>query len=202
MSKRQRRLRADRLTDDQVQVLVARTRADIDTILDQVLDDEAGLARIYAMHGQQLPQQPATGRPDGDVGEDDGQIQIVCDRIAMLESALAHAARRDRPSGHAQMYLRTAGRFLVELRFGLTGRDLSAQDAFRLLANVRHDLREADHAARAEQRLPLPQPVLAGIADLRELIADLTTQAVGLDREVARLFGHSGERSAIPVPQH
>ncbi len=60
---------ATRITEDQVNTMVARARADIAVILGDVLDDEAGLARIYAMHGQQAPAGPgpaAAGVDEGD----------------------------------------------------------------------------------------------------------------------------------------
>ena len=61
---------------------------------------------------------------------------MVCDRIAMLETTLAQAARPGGPSMQAGMYLEMARGFLFELRSGLAGRDLSAEDAFRLLSTV------------------------------------------------------------------
>jgi hypothetical protein len=47
--------------ESQVNAKVARARADIAASLAGVLDDETGLARIYAMHGQQAP--ASTGSP-------------------------------------------------------------------------------------------------------------------------------------------
>jgi hypothetical protein len=69
----------DPLTDDQVEAMVTRARAGIDTILDQVLDNEDGLARIYAAHGQQLPQRQLTS-PD-DAGEVSGPAPLLADDI-------------------------------------------------------------------------------------------------------------------------
>jgi hypothetical protein len=92
--------------------------------------------------------------------------------------------------------------FLFELRSGLASRDLSAEDAFRLLGTVRHDLEEADRTLRSEQRLPLPAPVLARIGEMRELASEMTGQLAVLDDQVMRLFGHSGDPAAVPVPHH
>jgi hypothetical protein len=50
-----------RQAEGQVNVKVARARADIAASLASVLDDEAGLAQTYAMHGQQAPAR--TGSP-------------------------------------------------------------------------------------------------------------------------------------------
>jgi hypothetical protein len=44
-----------RQAGDQVTAKVARARVDIAASLARVLDDETGLAQIYAMHGQQAP---------------------------------------------------------------------------------------------------------------------------------------------------
>jgi hypothetical protein len=50
-----------RQAEGRVNAKVARARADIAASLAGVLDDEEGLARIYAMHGQQAPAR--TGSP-------------------------------------------------------------------------------------------------------------------------------------------
>ncbi len=193
-----------RLTDDQVNAMVARARADIAEILADVLDDEAGLAAIYTMHGRPAPAGPglAAAGYDGGGDEEGGQVGVVCDRIAMLESALAQAARKAAPSSQAGMYLGMGRRFLFELRSGLAGRSLSAADAFRLMTSVRHDLREADGTLRRELQLPLGRGVLAKLAELRELVADLAGQVDSLDGQVMKLFGRSDQASAVPVPQH
>jgi hypothetical protein len=191
-----------RLTDAQVNAMVARARADISEILADVLNDEAGLASIYAMHGRPEPARPlpAAGHGGGD-DDESGQVGVVCDRIAMLESALAQAARAD-ASRQAGMYLGMGRRFLFELRSGLAGRNLSAADAFRLITSVRHDLREADSTLRRELQLPLGRGMLTKLAESRELVADLAGQVDSLDGQVMKLFGRSGQASAVPVPQH
>ncbi len=198
MSTRPWRIGAPRITEDEVTTLVTRARADIAEILVDVLDNEAGLAQIYAAHGQQPPPRAATAAP----GEEAGQVTAVCDRIAMLETALAQAGKPGGPSMQAGMYLQMARGFLFELRSGLAGRDLAAEDAFRLLSTVRHDLEEADRTLRGEQRLPLPRPVLAGIGEMRELTNEMTGQLAVLDEQVMRLFGHSDDPAAVPAPHH
>jgi hypothetical protein len=49
-----------RQAEGQVNAKVARARADIAVSLARVLDDEQGLAQIYAMHGQQAPVRPGS----------------------------------------------------------------------------------------------------------------------------------------------
>ena len=198
MSRRPWRIGATRITEDEVTTLVTRARDDIAGILNDVLDNEAGLAQIYAAYGQQPPSRTAAAAPGGE----DSQVGAVCDRIAMLETALAQAAKPGGPSMRAAMYLEMARGFLFELRSGLASRDLSAEDAFRLLNNVRHDLQEADRMLRSEQRLPLPPPVLAGIGEKRELTSEMTGQLAALDKQVMRLFGHSDDPAAVPAPRH
>ena len=128
---------AARLTDAQVNAMVARARADIAEILADVLDDEAGLASIYAMHGRPELSGPGPAAAVHGGGDEDegGHVGVVCDRIAMLESALAQAARAA-ASRQAGMYLGMGRRFLFELRSGLAGRSLNATDAFRLLTDA------------------------------------------------------------------
>jgi hypothetical protein len=198
VSRRPWRIGAPRITEDEVITLVTRARADIAEILDDVLDNEAGLAQIYAAYGQQPPPRAAAAAPD----EEAGQVKAVCDRIAMLETTLAQAAKPGGPSMRAAMYLEMARGFLFELRSGLAGRDLSAEDAFRLLSTVRHDLEEADRTLRGEQRLPLSRAVLAGIGEMRELTSEMTGQLAALDEQVMRLFGRSDDPAAVPAPHH
>lgn len=196
--KRPWRIGAPRISEDEVNALVARARADIGAILEDVLDNEAGLAQVYAVHGQSAPPRAAAAAPD----DEGGQVGAVCDRIAMLEAALAQAGRPGSSSSLAGMYLQMASGFLFELRSGLADRDLSAEDAVRLLNNVRHDLQEAARTLRNEQRLPLPAPVLAGIGEMRELTSEIAGQVAGVDEQVMRLFGRSDDPAEVPAPHH
>src|SRR6516162_6005782 len=99
MSRRWWRISDARITEDEVNRRVAIARADIAAVLAEVLDDDAGLARIYALHGQQAPPSASETAPDEDDNDDEsGQVQVVCDRIAMLETTLAQAARPGGPS--------------------------------------------------------------------------------------------------------
>jgi hypothetical protein len=198
VSRRPWRIGAPRVTEDEVNSLVTRARIDIAGILDDVLDTEAGLTRIYAAHGQQSPSRAAAPAPDAE----GGQVETVCERIAMLETTLARAAKPNGPSIRAGMYLHMARGFLFELRSGLASRDLSAEDAFRLLSTVRHDLEEADRTLRSEQRLSLPPPTLAGIGEMRELTSEMTGQLTAVGEQVMRLFGHSDDPAAVPTPHH
>ncbi len=195
MSRRPWRIGAARTTEDEVTTLVTRARADIAGILNDVLDNEAGLAQIYVTYGQQPPPRAAATVPGGE----DSQVGAVCDRIAMLEITLTQAARAS--SIRAGMYLEMARGFLFELRSGLASRELSAEDAFRLLTNVRHDLQEADRTLRSEQRLSLPPHMLARIGEMRELTSEMTGQLAVLDEQVMRLFGHSDDPAAVPAPR-
>ena len=202
MSSRRWRARGARMTDEQVNMLVARDRAAIAAVLGRELSTQAGLARIYAAHGLPAPPGHEAAGSAGPVADDGGQLQAVCDQIAMLETTLAHASRPDGPSRQAGMYLGAARRFLYELRSGLAERTITAADASRLLTSVRHDLREADRTLRGEQRLPVGPGVLARLGELRDLVGDLTGQLPALDQNVMRLFGHSDDPASVPLPQH
>jgi hypothetical protein len=198
MSRRPWRIGVPSVTEDEVNSLVTRARIDIAEILDDVLDTEAGLTRIYAAHGQQSPSSVAAPTSD----KEGGQVEAVCERIALLETTLARAAKPNGPSLRAGLYLHMARGFLFELRSGLASRDLSAEDADRLLNTVRRDLEEADRTLRSEQRLSLPLPTLAGIGEMRELTSEMTDQLTVLDEQVMQLFGHSNDPAAVPVPHH
>ena len=63
MSRQRWRIGAGRITDDEVNARVVRARADITAILAAVLDDDAGLAQIYALHGQQPTSPGRRGGP-------------------------------------------------------------------------------------------------------------------------------------------
>ena len=196
MSGKQRRRRGSgRIDEEQVQVLVARARADIAAVLDQVLDDEAGLAAVYAHHGLMAPALAPAPEPE-DPG---GAVQAVCERIAMLETALAPAGQPGGIPGQAGFYLAAARRYLAELRFGLASRDLAAGNASRLLNTIRHDLLQASQSLHHDQQLPLSPPVLARMGDLEELTGDLTRQLNDLTGPVMRLFGRSPDPALVPV---
>jgi hypothetical protein len=106
------------------------------------------------------------------------------------------------PSSTAAMYLGMARRFLFELRSGLTHRTMSADEAFRLLGSVRHDLRETGRTLDRERRLPLEAAVLARMGEMRDLTGDLTGQLDILDEQVMRLFGRCDDPAVVPVPRH
>jgi hypothetical protein len=75
MSSRSWPARGDRMTDEQVNALVAKGRAALAAVLDQELDTQEGLARIYAVHGLPAPAAPAAAGPGS--GEDSGQIATL-----------------------------------------------------------------------------------------------------------------------------
>lgn len=200
MSRQRWRIGGARITEDEVNARAVTARADIAAVLSEVLDDDAGLARIYALHGQQAPKR-ATEAPHGEEDQS-GHIRVVCDRIAMLETTLAQAARPGGPSMEAGFYLSAARRFLFELRSGLVGHSLAAEDAFRLLSTVRHDLEEADRTLGGEQRLPLARPVIVRLGELREVTRELAGQLDVLTEQVMRLFGHSEDPAVVPAPPH
>lgn len=191
MSRRFRIPFGDHMTDDELDATVAAARADIIQVLDSVLDDQAGLAQIYAAHGQQLPEHAAAGPT--------GQLAAVCDRITMLEAALGEAARLADGPLASGLYLSVGRRFLAELRAGLMNRNISQEEAFRLLFSVRHDLQQAENALRAERGFSSDKQTLSLAARVRDLVSDMTGQMDSLTDQVMRLFRPSDEPARVPV---
>lgn len=196
MSEKPRRRGSGRVSEEQVQVLVIRARADIAAILDQVLDNETGLAEVYAHYGLQ----PPARAPVPEHEDPGGAVQAVSERIALLETALAPADRPGGVPGQAGTFLSAARRFLAELRFGLVHRDLTATDASRLLRTILHNFRQASAALDRDRQLPLSPAVLTRMGELTDLISDLTLQLEELTGPVMRLFGHFPDSALVPVP--
>jgi hypothetical protein len=183
--------------DEAAEAAVRRGLDNVLTALDNVIDDNAALARVYASAGQSVPAAPPAGHHGGTAASQ------VCARIGMLELAISTALKaQPRAAFQGTFSLQTARKYLFELRDGLERRTLAEQDAFRLLFITRHTLHEAEMALGREHRLPLPQLVLTQIADFRQLSTDLLSQLDGIQDEVMRLFGHSGDSSPVLVPQH
>jgi hypothetical protein len=183
-------------TDETVDADVRRGMDDVLAALDNVIDDEAVLARIYARRGKDMP---GLGPGQGARTAADE----ICARIGMLESAIATSVK----GGPAASFLGTASlntarRYLFELRNGLQNRTMTAPEAFRLLSSTRHVLHEADMVLRRQYDMPLRQPVHAQIGDLRQLSTDLLGQLEDITEGVMRLFGHSDDSAPVLVPQH
>jgi len=182
-------------SDETVDADVRRGMDDVLAALDNVIDDDAVLARIYARLGKDVPG-PAPGQGGGTAADE------ICARIGMLESAITTAVK----AGPAASFLGTASlntarRYLFELRNGLQNRTMTAPEAFRLLSSTRHALHEADRVLRRQHDMPLRQPVHARIGDLRQLSTDLLGQLDDITEGVMRLFGHSDDSAPVLVPQ-
>jgi hypothetical protein len=177
-------------SDTEVDAIVEAARAGVLTALDAALDTEAALARVYARSGLQPPERPAAP-------EAGSQLAAVCDRIGMLESALAAAARQA-PASFGVAYLRQVRRILFELRTGLEGRRLAAEEALRLVGSARHNLREAARILSSELRA-VTEAARGQVSELQELTGDGDAQLEGLHHEVMRLFDQSGDSALVPV---
>jgi hypothetical protein len=194
-----RRFPGSRLSDDDVNEMIEAARADILVALGRTLDDDGGLAQIYAARGQQVPVQAAPGPGSGDEG---WQVQAVCDRIGLLEMALDEAGKSGTVSGLGGLYLAAARQFLFELRTGLISRNITAEDAFRLLTSVRRNLDEAAQALSAEHSRAPSQLFPDQISDLGDFADDLTRQLDVVEDSVMQLFGNSDDPALIPAPIH
>jgi hypothetical protein len=183
-------------SDETVDADVRRGMDDVLAALDNVIDDEAVLARIYARLGKDVPgSAPGQGARTA--------VDEICARIGMLESAITTVVKAGPPASFlGTVSLNTARRYLFELRIGLQNRTMTAPEAFRLLSSTRHVLREADRVLRHQHDLPLRQPVHAQVDDLQQLSIDLLGQLEDITQGVMRLFGHSDDSALILVPQH
>jgi hypothetical protein len=182
-------------SNETVDAGVRRGMDDVLAALDNVIDDDAVLARIYARLGKDVPG-PAPGQGGGTAADE------ICARIGMLESAITTVVK----AGPAASFLGTASlntarRYLFELRNGLQNRTMTAPEAFRLLSSTRHALHEADRVLRRQHDMPLRQPIHAQIGDLRQLSIDLLGQLDDITEGVMRLFGHSDDSAPVLVPQ-
>jgi len=183
-------------SDETVDIDVRHGMDDVLAALDNVIDDEAVLARIYARLGEDVPG-PARGQHTSTAADE------ICARIGMLESAITTVVKAGPPASFlGTVSLNTARRYLFELRNGLQNRTMTAPEAFRLLNSTRHALNEADTVLRRQHDMPLPEPVHAQIGDLRQLSTDLLGQLEDIAEGVMRLFGHSDDSAPILVPQH
>jgi hypothetical protein len=183
-------------SDETVDADVRRGMDDVLAALDNVIDDEAVLTRIYARLGKEVPG-PATGQGTRTAADE------MCARIGMLESAITTVVKAGPPASFlGTVSLNTARRYLFELRNGLQNRTMTAPEAFRLLTSTRHALHEADTILRRQHDIPLRQPVHVQIGDLRQLSTDLLGQLEDITEGVMRLFGHSDDSAPILVPQH
>ncbi|WUI01565.1 hypothetical protein OHR68_07015 [Spirillospora sp. NBC_00431] len=167
-------------------------------------DFRAGLADVYARAGLV---QPATisspPQPSGQAGDDAdlAAVQDVADHIQMLDTLLAAVTKADNTPLLLGSYLGMARQFLLQLRTGLTARRLSQREAFGLIQDVRHDIREADKVLRRQQGLSLEQVMHTRIGELQEINTDMADQMELLEQKVMRLFDQSDEPAAlIPVP--
>jgi hypothetical protein len=179
------------VTDAQADTMIQAARANLAGALGTVLDDDADLARIYARHGQPPPALAAAAAG--------GQVQAVCDRLGMLEAALATAAEQGSASMFGIAYLKAVRRILFELRTGLLNRRLAEEEALRLLSSARHNLLEAVRILHPQQGPAMTEAVRARMSELHGLASDGTGQLEAMHHEVMRLFDHSGDTALIPA---
>lgn len=181
-----------RVSDAELDQMIQAARTDIASALDAVLDREADLARIYARYGQQPPARPPAHKPGS-------QVAAVCDRIAILESAIAAATGSRRSAMLGALYLAATRRILFELRTGLAGRRLAKEEAQRLLGGAEHNLRQAAHTLDAQQRATTKKASRDWIAELRDLTSHLSAQLPTVRADVMRIFDQSDDNVLVPA---
>jgi hypothetical protein len=181
VSRQRWRISGARITDDEVNARVARARADIAAILADVLDDDAGLARISTLHGQHE--------------EADFEVADICASLNSLAAALASAADPASPAGGeigpACTFMGTASMRTAALAAGLAGRQVSREDAARALRLIRHNLSEA--RTLLTERGREISPAQHGIGGYLDLLAQGQQQVEELTPRVMRLFADAAQ---------
>ncbi|MDF5758392.1 hypothetical protein [Spongiactinospora sp. TRM90649] len=182
--------------EEELDALLAQTRASTVAAIEGVLDLRAGKEAIFALHGVTRPDPVAaiTEPPTGVLAE-------VCEDIAMLLVVLQveNEPGRSVAQTSAIPYLYTARQLLIQLRVGLLKRAVARAEAERLLASVEHALTQA--RKRLLQVLPVRQQEADSdpTADLLEAVQDLLGQLHPLGEKIVWLFDDA-DQSTCPIP--
>jgi hypothetical protein len=116
MIKRLRNGSGSGVSDEEALTLAEAGMVDLLAALENVIDDEAALDRIYARAGQEKLSAPRAH-------DDADAAGAICDRIRMLEAVIAAAIKpRATTSLLSIEHMTIARRFLFELRSGLQAR--------------------------------------------------------------------------------
>jgi hypothetical protein len=169
---------------------------------------EAGLDEVYARAGLTRPEshRPATTATaatdsDSDSDSDNSLLQQICDHIDMIDTLLASVADGDVGPIVTATYLTTSRQTLLQLRTGLLARRLTHRDAFNLIDNVQHNLRQIDSVMRRHHGLSLDEALHKRIGELKQINTDITEQVQRLEASVNRLFDTEHEAVEL-TPAH
>ncbi len=174
--------------DRELDALLAGAWEDGAAVLATVLDLKAGRTALLAA----LPKPTAGGDRAG------GMLAEVLIQVDAMAAALtAHSAPDQGPvHSHVAVFLLASRQFLIQLRTGLTGRNLSKESAAHFLAGLANALDEADRTIAA---LPAGVVSASELAEVREVLTGTRGQLPELAGRIARPFDDAG-RVAVGVP--
>ncbi|MEU8104490.1 hypothetical protein AB0C18_12300 [Nonomuraea muscovyensis] len=195
--------------DDEFNALLTQAHEEQIAALDAAWDFEAGLADVYARAGRietttTLTPSNTTPAPEPAEEQDDVQpdaVEDVCSHIEMLDVLLATISKIGEGPVLYGSHVMTARQYLMQLRIGLSQRQLNGWYALNLLQLVKHALAEADRAIRLRDGQSLEQTLRDRIGELREINTDLDQQLAILRDKIIRLFNDANDPASLtPIP--
>lgn len=191
-------------SDAEFDARMVHSRASFIEHYNATFDFEAGLDEVYNRAGLARPEgfkRPATASAISAADSGNGLLQQICDHIDMIDNLLASVADGDTGPIVTITYLTASRQFLLQLRTGLRARSLTHRDAFNLISNVHHNLRQIDLVMRQHHGLSLDQALHKRIGELTEINTDITEQMKRLEASVNHLFDTEHEAVEL-VPAH
>lgn len=198
--KRNRDNGADAEFDDRM----FRSRASFIEHYNATYNFEVGLADVYARAGMVRPDdsrnEPASLQ-ESETDSGNPVLDQICEHIDMIDMLLASVTDGDVGPLVTATYLTTARQLLLRLRTGLRAKLLTHQDAFNLIRQIQHNLREIDLVMHRHHGLSLDDALQARIGELKEINTDVTEQMERLEANVNRLFDTEHESVEL-MPVH
>ncbi len=191
-------------SDAEFDARMLKSRASFIEHYNSTFDFEAGLDEVYARAGLVRPdalRRTTTAPAVSEADSDNSLLQQICDHIDMVDSVLASVAGGDFGPIVTLTYLTTSRHLLLQLRTGLRARRLTHRDAFNLISNIQHNLRQIDSVMRRHHGLSLDEALHDRIGELAEINTDITEQMKRLEASVNRLFDTEHEAVEL-VPAH
>ncbi|MET9340303.1 hypothetical protein [Nonomuraea sp. NPDC003804] len=194
--------------DDEFEALLCRASEAQVAKLDAEWDFDAGLADVYARAARTEPTTSVSSspsylaEPEQHHDAESDAVADVCSHIEMLDVLLATVGKRgDGPVLYGSHVL-SVRQYLMQLRIGLSRRQLTRSEAFGLLELVTHALREADRGIHRQGGLSLEQALRDRIGELREINTDLHQQIDTLRDKVMQLFNDANDAASLAPTPH
>jgi hypothetical protein len=179
-------------SDAEFDARMLQSRASFIEHYNATFDFEAGLDEVYARAGLVRPEDlRRTAKAlvgEADTEADNSLLRQICDHIDMIDNLLASVAGGDVGPIVTVTYLTTSRQILLQLSTGLRARRLTHREAFNLINNVQHNLRQIDSVMRRHHGLSLDEALHERIGELAEINTDITEQMKRLEASVNRLF--------------